>query len=717
MGVEAVIEPPVAEESRAVAEYGLLTRVVGPLAALWSLAVSIPLLDLLGANPAFLVAHDLLGWRLVVFSLAIVALGPLALSALVAAVRALHTHAGRWTLTATTTLLLSMLVLMVVRGFDGFDGSVLLGFSVMVSLGLGHLLRRPLPGRFLQVLGVVGPAGALALFLAASPASALLNTGAQGGTAIGQPAPVFMLLLDEFPLSSLITSTGEIDTRRHPNMARLAETATWYPRARTVAQSTERAVPALLTGRLPDRGTALPVASEHPGSLFELLSTNEIVALEPVTRMCESRTCRAPGGKDTTAPTSVTAYDTAVVYLHRLLPADLTGGLPSIDEAWAGFGGATIEDRDEGEDAEGSDLEADHEARLETAVWGDSSVAAEEFIESIATASDQTFHFGHLMLPHAPWTHLPTGESFQRGRVSEPARNPDGTWTSNPWKLGHAIRRHLWQVGYTDRVVGQFVQAIQDRGLWDDALVVVVSDHGVTFTPGRSRRDFRSTETAADVMHVPMFVKLPGQEGGGTSTFPALTTDIVPTVVDVLDLRPAPDLPGVSLVDPPDDVGGDRGRLDGAPPTDIGDVAAAAARRLEPFRGSDGQLDLVGFGPFGMLVGTPLARLTVDDVAETRRRELQLDELQHLLSVDRSIGFVPALVNGTLGGDRSDVVAISIDGIVAGVAQPYRDDDGPWRLQTLLDPALLTDGEHDVEAHVVTGTETSPVLEPLRLAN
>ena len=66
---------------------------------------------------------------------------------------------------------------------------------------------------------------------------------------------------------------GHIDAARYPNFARLARDATWYRNATTVADYTERAVPALLTGDRPTTA-ALPIASDHPESLFTLLGGN-----------------------------------------------------------------------------------------------------------------------------------------------------------------------------------------------------------------------------------------------------------------------------------------------------------------------------------------------------------------------------------------------------------------------------------------------------------
>ena len=76
-------------------------------------------------------------------------------------------------------------------------------------------------------------------------------------------------MLDELPVSTLTGPTASIDAELFPNLARLAADATWYRNATTVADSTSEAVPAQLTGELPEPGD-LPTSTHHPRSLFTL---------------------------------------------------------------------------------------------------------------------------------------------------------------------------------------------------------------------------------------------------------------------------------------------------------------------------------------------------------------------------------------------------------------------------------------------------------------
>ena len=113
-------------------------------------------------------------------------------------------------------------------------------------------------------------------WLAAELAVALLLAGCAGigDDAPAEPAephpPVVVLVFDEFPADDLLGPDGQIDAERFPNFAELASMSTWFPNAHTVYDSTFKAVPSILDGRLPERGTAPDVRSHKP-SVFHVM--------------------------------------------------------------------------------------------------------------------------------------------------------------------------------------------------------------------------------------------------------------------------------------------------------------------------------------------------------------------------------------------------------------------------------------------------------------
>ena len=45
-------------------------------------------------------------------------------------------------------------------------------------------------------------------------------------------------------------------------------------------------------------------------------------------------------------------------------------------------------------------------------------------------------------------------------------------------------QRHLLQLAYVDSLIGDLVQELKAQGIYDDALVVLTADHGISFEPG-----------------------------------------------------------------------------------------------------------------------------------------------------------------------------------------------------------------------------------------
>ena len=81
--------------------------------------------------------------------------------------------------------------------------------------------------------------------------------------------PIVQVVIDELPETTIDAGNGTVDAALFPNLARFARDATWYRNATTVDDLTAEAVPAQLTGELPERGS-IPTTRDHPRSLFTL---------------------------------------------------------------------------------------------------------------------------------------------------------------------------------------------------------------------------------------------------------------------------------------------------------------------------------------------------------------------------------------------------------------------------------------------------------------
>jgi hypothetical protein len=489
------------------------------LLVLWSFAVAQPLLDLLGRNGEFFAARGSSRWDVVVFALALV-FGPPGL--LLALEWAVGSRARGVLHACFVAALVGLFVLQAIRS-AGAPGWLLVAIAGACGVAAAALYVRM--GAVRLVLTVLAPAPLLflGLFLFNSDASRLTLSGAETAFAAGeQPrAPVVLIAFDELPLNSLLDARGRIDARRFPNFARLARGSTWFARTSTVAEGTTHAVPAILTGRFPRAGE-LPVYADHRQNLFTLLGgATKLHVVDEETHLCPPKLCPGQGGS-VGGRAETLAEDASVVYLHELLPDDLTGGIPSIANGWDNF----LRDASSHHDPGNVDA---------------------HFIASLRPQARPSLWYLHVMLPHSPWTYLPSGQRYDVHGA--PGWGPDEVWTPNQAAVDQYWQRHLLQLGYADRVLGRLVARLRASGLYDRAVLAVTADHGVSFRAGQKRRPL-SAANLQDIAYVPLFLKLPGQSRGRVDREPARTIDILPTLAAATGARVSWHVDGHSVLGP-----------------------------------------------------------------------------------------------------------------------------------------------------------------------
>ena len=106
------------------------------------------------------------------------------------------------------------------------------------------------------------------------------------------------------------------------------------------------------------------------------------------------------------------------------------------------------------------------------------------------------------------------------------------------------------EVRYLDSQFGRLIAGLQERGLYDESLMVLTADHGQGLNDGYKRHGWRAHRmTYEEQIHVPLLMRGPGLPPGQVVADLARTVDIVPTVHDYLGLPEEPDLDGWSLRD------------------------------------------------------------------------------------------------------------------------------------------------------------------------
>lgn len=674
------------------------------LAGLSALAVAQPLFDLLSDNVEFFAVRGSTRWDVVLFAVGIVVLPPLVLLGVEVLAGLAHARAAALVHLVFVAALVGLLALQVVRGVD-LPSLLLVALAAALGAAAALLYRRARPARvLLSVLGAT-PVLFLVLFLFFSPVSRLLDSPPQPHLARAPSgAPVVMVVLDELPIVSLMRADGEIDAKRYPNFARLAEDATWYRNTTTVHEWTTGAVPAILTGERPG---GLPLFLDHPDNLFTLLGGSyDLNVHESQTHLCPPELCD-PDREPLAERVGSLLSDLSIVYGHLVLPEDLSDELPSISTAWRDFGGG---------DGPQALLQAGPaQSGGRPAAYTERDAEVQEFVDSLEPSERPTLSFLHVLLPHHPWEYLPDGKIYASDLGFQPGLVNEG-WTGDPELAIQAQQRHLLQVGYTDLALGRILDKLHETGLYDRSLVVVVADHGVSFRPHGERR--RVDEgNMEEIAFVPLFVKPPGQTDGAIVDDHARTTDILPTIADILGVDVPWATDGRSLLarggDGPDvRVGTSSGDVVVGDDEELVERRAQVlAHQIDLFGEGDDEPGLFGIGPRPDLLGRPLDGLagavsggpTFESYGES--------------DYDPVAPFAPVRVYGRIeGAPAGQEIAVAVNGRVVAVTRSF-EHDGDTLVSAVTPEDAYRAGANSVRVFVVQGSGDDTVLQELAQAS
>ena len=639
------------------------------LTVLWTFAVAQPLFDLLKDNPEFFAARGSSGFDIISFSVLLVVLPP----AVLLAVELLVGLAGRAARRGAHVVLLGALVALIAaqalkKSFDASD-TVLIVLSLAIGAGLAALWWRAEPARaFLNVLSPA-PLVFLALFLFSSQISELAFPDEAKARTIGgvTQAPIVMVLLDELPVNTLVDDRGQIDATRYPGFGELARDATWFKNAYTVYDSTERAQPAIMDGNLPERDKQ-PISSDHPNSIFSLFGrTHRMNVSEEATTVCSQDLCEdARLDESYGSRMGSMAEDLGLVWLHVVSPPDIEADLTSVSENWGNFGGdeeVTREPVTEETEALNTraNLNRGRPARFQ------------EWIDAIEPGRRPQLNLKHTLLPHVPWQYLPSGRLYRRAPndvipgLSNQAYEDQG-------QLDVLLQRHYLQTGFADLLLRRLWDELKRDGMWDDALIVVLADHGVAFPHDLQRRRL-NRETAAEIAPIPLFIKAPGQKKGKVDDAYVETIDILPTIFDLLNLDPKVKMDGRSAFS--DEVQ-QRDELRFLIrntfevlkiPADQfeREKQAVVDRNLRLFgTGRDGPDRIYEIGPHQELIGQPAS-------AAGRKLPVELPSAQDYENVDPESGYVPTHVVGRVegAGEPGRDIAVAVNGTIRAVGNTF----------------------------------------------
>jgi hypothetical protein len=675
------------------------------LLAVSGFALAQPLFDILGKNAEFFAVRGSTPSDIVLFALVVTFVPALALLTIEVAVE-LVTRRDAAVLHHVFLAGLGAVFGVQALKRSGVDTTpVLIVGAIVIGLAIaGATWRVPIARSFVTVLSASSLIF-LGDFLFDSKVEELVFPTAVKAAAANVDAsiPVVYLLLDEFPVIDLLDRKGEIDARRFPNFARLARTSTWFRNTTTLSASTTVAVPVILTGNPPVRG-ALPVAQNYPNNLFTLLASRyRMSVMESQTRLCPSHICKRKE-PSTGSRLSSLYSDARVVYLHLLAPPALEDRLPAIDESWGNFGSDT-----------GGELENESLPKVNMHTFYIGRV--QDFNRFIASfrapdPAKPTLYFLHLLMPHGPWLYFPDGRVRAVANPRAPGRSHELWWS--PDLALQAYQRHLLQVGYTDKLLGRFIDRLRAVGLWNKALVLVDPDHGISFRGGDKRRE-PTKSNLADLAFIPFFVKLPGQDTGRVVDTHITTEDILPTIADVLGVDIPWQTTGSSALKATTD----------RPIVHVGQVSApyaaalaqrkrSLARQLSLFGSGTWGPRLAGTGPFQALVGRPVSAL---QIVEKLDKEAVVDATgsKLLRSLPKGSPLVPSPLLGYLPHLRyGSWIALALNGRIAAVSHTYG-TGGKLRFSLMALDTAFRAGANNARVFLVSGATTEPRLRELHV--
>ncbi len=138
-----------------------------------------------------------------------------------------------------------------------------------------------------------------------------------------------------------------------------------------------------------------------------------------------------------------------------------------------------------------------------------------------ASGSHRVFALLHIYEPHAPY--------------------------GNPLDFTNDSEAYDAEITRADAIVGRFLDTLRQRGLYDDALVILLSDHGEGL--GDHGEDEHGVLLYREALQVPLLVKLPGSaRRGETIDAPAGLADVLPMTLASLGLPPVSGVDGRNLL-------------------------------------------------------------------------------------------------------------------------------------------------------------------------
>ena len=337
-------------------------------------------------------------------------------------------------------------------------------------------------------------------------------------------------------------------------------------------------------------------------------------------------------------------------------------------------------------------------------------------VTQASSATTPTMTFAHVLLPHRPWSLVP-----DMRYMSDVLEFPDPRSEFLVDRRRDNYQSMLRQYVATDAMIGDLVSTMKSSPNWDNTMLVVTADHGITFEPGKSYRDtidIKSPGTMEDIFRVPTFIKYPRQMTATISDCPASSVDLLPTVLAVSSQKETTNMDGTDLSSSCPQRASRTVRWPAGKFT-LSTTFPSLVKRVKYYdKWIDADSDVDGIyrsGLSGSLLGTSVPEAT--NATTTVNWRLNLAKNYQSIGWGR-LSPVPARASGLLFPTKRTCKRceglIAINGKFVGVvselagAQPYR--EGHYFSSSLM-TRLMEPGPATVELWIADWTTKTPILQ------
>lgn len=370
--------------------------------------------------------------------------------------------------------------------------------AILVLFACGVLLVRRYDA-LTSTLASLAPIWALATVALVVPLMLAPAPRAQAATGPAPSGPVYILVLDALGRDVLLRE-GAVDAALYPNLSALASEGLLFTNATSNWGYTCHALPTMIGAvSLGPCGDGFLADTSQPTLFSALAERYRVVIYEEWLRTCPSGApyeCRDRAYVTATRPGRILLAH----WLPRTIRLRLLSGLGA-DAVGGSFLPYTMD------------------------LYGE-VLADLDHPEAASTAS-----FIHILLPHYPFVFDREGEVR-----ADPPRHFMGLPEEEPAVYANYVR----QAQFVDTLVGRFVDALRERGLYEKATILVTGDHG----PGPAL-DWRGP-FSQEHPYVTLILRGPGVPRG-TTDMDYQHVDLTPTLTDLLGLGPVPHSIGISV--------------------------------------------------------------------------------------------------------------------------------------------------------------------------